>query len=53
MTRAYTNGLLMMIEDDLLDRDTVILALVDYMSEDEVRDCAVINGFQFEEEELL
>ncbi len=52
MTRKYTNQLLDMIEDGLLDRDTVIMACVKYMSEDEVQDMMEANEFieeQFEE----
>ncbi len=54
MTRKYTNQLLDMIEDGLLDRDTVIMACVRYMSEDEVQDMMEANEFieeQFEDEE--
>ena len=54
MTRKYTNLLLEMIEDGLLDRDTVITACVLYMSEDEVQDMMESNEFipeQFEDEE--
>ena len=54
MTRKYTNQLLDMIEDGLLDRDTVIMACVKYMSEDEVQDMMEANEFieeQFEDEE--
>jgi hypothetical protein len=54
MTRKYTNLLLEMIEDGLLDRDTVITACVLYMSEDQVQDMMESNEFipeQFEEEE--
>jgi len=35
MTRQCTNRLLDMIEDGLLDRDTVIMACLKYMSEDD------------------
>ena len=54
MTRKYTNLLLEMIEDGLLDRDTVIEACVLYMSEDQVQDMMESNRFipeQFEDEE--
>lgn len=49
MTRQATNRLLEMTEEGLLDRDTVIMACVKYMSEDEVADMCHINGF-FEDE---
>ena len=45
MTRFYTNMLLEMIEDGVLDRDTVIMACVKYMSEDEVKDMMQCNEF--------
>jgi hypothetical protein len=51
MTRKYTNLLLEMIEDGLLDRDMVIMACVKYMSEDDVRDMMECNEFINEEEE--
>jgi hypothetical protein len=54
MTRKYTNMLLEMIEDGLLDRDTVIMACVKFMSEAEVQDMMEANEFieeQFEDED--
>lgn len=51
MTREYTNKLLEMIDDGLLDRDSVIMACVKYMSEDEVRDMMHCNEFIEEETE--
>ena len=51
MTRQYTEQLLEMIEDGILDRDAVIMACVKYMSEDEVRDMMEINEFVPEAEE--
>lgn len=50
MTRQATNRLLEMVDEGLLDRDTVIMAAVKYMSEDEVADMCHINGF-FEDED--
>lgn len=49
--RQYTEQLLEMIEDGILDRDAVIMACVKYMSEDEVRDMMEINEFVPEAEE--
>ena len=49
--RQYTEQLLEMIEMGILDRDTVIMAAVKYMSEDEVRDMMEINEFVPEAEE--
>ena len=50
MSREYTNKLLEMVEEGLLDRDNVIMACVKYMSEDEVRDMMHCNEFIEEEE---
>ena len=49
--RANTNKLLEMIEEGLLDKDTVIMACVKYMSEDDVADMMHCNEFDYEEEE--
>ena len=45
MTREATNKILEMIEEGVLDKDTVIMACLKYMSEDEVADMAHINEF--------
>ena len=45
MTREFSTKLLDMIDDGLLDKDTVIMACVKYMSEDEVRDMMFANDF--------
>lgn len=51
MSRKYTNKLLEMIDEGLLDRDMVIMACVKYMSEDEVKDMMECNEFINTEEE--
>ena len=54
MTRFYTNMLLEMVDDGILDKDTVIMACLKYMSEDEVQDMMEANEFideQFEDED--
>lgn len=51
MTREYTTKLLEMIEEGLLDRDTVIMACVKYMSEDNVKDMMHCNEMLLEEDE--
>lgn len=51
MSRNYTNKLLEMIEDGLLDKDNVILACIKYMSEDDVKDMMECNEYIEEEEE--
>lgn len=45
MTREYTNHLLQLIEEGVLDKDTVIMACVKYMSEAEVKDMCHANEF--------
>jgi len=49
MTREATNKILEMVEEGILDRDTVIMAALKYMSEDDVADMAHANEF-FEED---
>lgn len=51
MTREYTTKLLEMIEEGLLDRDTVIMACVKYMSEDDVKDMMHCNEFLLDEDD--
>lgn len=51
MTRKFTNKLLEMVEEGLLDKDTVILACVKYMSEHDVADMMHANDFLYQEEE--
>lgn len=51
MTRQYTNKLLEMIEEGLLDKDTVIMACVKYMSEDDVKDMMHCNEFLLDEDD--
>lgn len=48
--REYTRKLLEAIQEGMIDRDTVITAALQHMSEDEVRDMCEANGF-FEHEE--
>ena len=43
MSREKTKLLLAAIEEGLLDRDTVILACVNYLSEDDVADMCYAN----------
>lgn len=50
MVRKATNKILEMVEEGLLDPDTVILACLKYMSEDDVADMALHNEF-FEDRE--
>lgn len=51
-TRKATNKILEMIEEGVLDRDTVIMAALKYMSEDDVAEMARINEmFDIEEDD--
>ena len=49
--REATNRILEMIEEGILDRDTVIMAALKYMSEDDVADMAHINEFFYADED--
>lgn len=51
IVREYTDKILMAVDEGLLDRDTVIMACLKYMSEADVKDMAHINEFFTEEEE--
>lgn len=51
MTRPYTNKLLELIEEGILDANTVMQACLSYMSETDVQDMAEYEGFVEEEEE--
>jgi hypothetical protein len=51
MTREATNKILEMVEDGILDKDTVIMSCLKYMSEDDVADMAHANEFFINEEE--
>jgi hypothetical protein len=51
MSRYYTNQLLVMIEEGILDKDTVINACLSYMSESDIQDMMESNEFIEEEEE--
>lgn len=45
MTRKATDKLLQLIEDGLLDKDIVIQACLEYMSEEDVKDMMLVNDF--------
>ena len=51
MTRKYTNMLLEMVEEGLLDKDTVIMACVKYLSESDVQDMMEANEFIMSEDD--
>lgn len=50
-SRYATDRILEMIEEGILDKDTVIMACLKYMSEDEVADMAHANEFFLDEED--
>jgi hypothetical protein len=49
--RQATNKILEMVEEGVLDRDTVIMSCLKYMSEDDVADMAHSNEFFINDEE--
>lgn len=49
--REYTNKLLEMVEEGLLDKDMVIMACMKYMSEDDVKGMMEANEMIEEEDE--
>tara|TARA_Y100000748_G_scaffold16435_1_gene12797 strand:- start:72 stop:242 length:171 start_codon:yes stop_codon:yes gene_type:complete len=51
MTRQATDKILEMVEEGILDRDTVIMSCLKYMSEDDVADMAHSNEFFINEDE--
>ena len=51
MTRQSTDKILEMVEEGILDKDTVIMSCLKYMSEDDVADMAHSNEFFINEEE--
>ena len=51
MTRQATDKILEMVEQGILDKDTVIMSCLKYMSEDDVADMAHHNEFFINEEE--
>lgn len=51
MTRIYTNKLIELIDEGLLDPRDVVIAALCYMSEAEVKEMAEENEFVIEEED--
>jgi len=51
MTRQATDKILEMVEQGILDKDTVIMSCLKYMSEDDVADMAHSNEFFINDEE--
>lgn len=50
-TQQARERVLELVENGLLDRDTVIMACLKYMSEDDVADMAHLNEFFYDEYE--
>lgn len=51
MSRRFTNKLIEMLQDGMIEKDTVIMACLKYMSEEEVKDMMEHNGFELTEED--
>ena len=49
--RRATDKILEMVEEGMLDKDTVIMSCLKYMSEDDVADMAQMNEFFINDEE--
>ena len=49
--RQATEKVLEMVEEGILDKDTVIMSCLKYMSEDDVADMAQMNEFFYNEED--
>ena len=45
MAREYTNKLLEMVEEGIIDKDYLIIAFCKYLSEDDVKDLMECNEF--------
>jgi hypothetical protein len=45
MVREYTNKIIEMVDEGLLDRDELIRDLLNWMSESDVKDFYVFNGW--------
>ena len=50
-SRKYTNKLLQMVDDGIVDEDTIMLACLKYMSEHEVEDMMRVNDLLDEDED--
>lgn len=51
MAREMTNKLLELVDNDLIDKDYLIRALVGYLSEDDVVDMCAYNDIALNDEE--
>lgn len=51
MVREYTNKLLEMVDEGLINKNDLIVACLKWMSEDDVKEMAEANEFIMEDEE--
>lgn len=51
MSRTYTNKLYDMVDEGVLNAETVMIACLKYMSEDDVKDMMQYNEFILDEDE--
>jgi hypothetical protein len=52
MIREYTNKILELVNEGVIDQDTLIRNLLDWMSEQEVKDFAIFEGYvDFEDDD--
>jgi hypothetical protein len=50
-TREYSKKLLDLVEEGILDRDAVICAMINYLSEEEVKRMMEVNEFVVDEDD--
>ena len=50
-TREYSKKLLDMVEEGILDKDAVICAMINYLSESDVRNMMEVNEFISEDDD--
>ena len=50
VSRKNTCALIDLVEEGVIDSKVVMLAALDYMSEDDVTDMAVLEGFFYEDD---
>jgi hypothetical protein len=53
MSREFTTKLLEMVEDGALDKDLVIQAFCDYLSEDDIKEFMISNDFAEDEPKYI
>ena len=53
MSREFTTKLLEMVEDGALDKDLIIQAFCDYLSEDDIKEFMISNDFAEDEPKYI